>query len=351
MSGGLDSSAVAAAARRKNGNSKPLGLSAFCVVYDSVFPDDERKYSALVADALDIPLELLDANEINQQDTGKTIGIAPEPFDVEPIYAVSNELIARLSSRARVALTGWDGDTFLNENARHSFTRSLKRGHIGQLLLDFVRYAYFQRSPPPVGIRTRLRRWRNPHWNRPPFPVWLNADFAKRLNLVERWRELSVEGPLAHPTRPHAFRIIQSPSWDSLFSRYDAGTTLLPLEVRHPLIDLRMVDYLLALPIIPWLLDKRILRKAMEGILPDAVRQRPKSPLAGDPGLSLRHTKKFHDIDQFQPVDALASYVDRKSIPGVTQEMDSNHLWINVRPFSLNQWLKYSHAMEPTHDI
>ena len=346
MSGGLDSSAVAAAARITS--KKPVELSAHCVVYDSIFPDEERKYASLVADAFDVRLELLDGNEINQQEN--TIGIAPEPFDVEPIYAVSRELLRRLSSRARVALTGWDGDTFLNENARHAFARSLKRGNLARLTLDLFRFAYFQRSPPPIGIRTQLRRWRNPHWNRAPFPVWLNADFAKRLDLVERWRRTKADS-LSHPVRPHAFRVINSPSWDVLFSGYDAGTTLLPLEVNHPLIDLRMVDYLLALPIIPWLLDKRILREAMVGILPDAVRQRSKSPLAGDPGLYLRHTKKFQDIDQFQPVDALASYVDRKSISKVTEETDRTQLWINVRPFSLNQWLSYSHAMEPTHDI
>jgi hypothetical protein len=89
----------------------------------------------------------------------------------------------------------------------------------------------------------------------------------------------------------------------------------------------------------------------MAGILPDAVRQRPKSPLQGDPGLYLKHTKKFQDIDQFEPVAALLSYVDRKSIPRVTEEVDSNLLSINVRPFSLNQWLTYSHSSEHTHDI
>ena len=342
MSGGLDSAAVAAAARTTK-------LTACCVVYDSLFPDDEREYATVVANKLDIPIEFLDGNEINQQ--AMITGVAPEPFDIDPIYAVSRELLRRLSSHGRVALTGWDGDTFLNENPRHSFASSLRRGNFGRLLSNLIRFTYFQRSPPPVGVRTFLRRWRNPHWNRGPFPAWLNSDFAKRLNLVERWQDFSVEGLPAHPYRPYAFRIIHSPSWDALFSGYDAGTTLLPLEVRHPLIDLRMVDYLLALPIIPWLLDKRILRKAMEGILPDAVLHRPKSPLAGDPGLALRQTKKFHDIDQFQPVEALASYIDRKSIPRVTEEMDSNHLWINVRPYSLNQWLTYSHAMEPTHDI
>jgi asparagine synthase (glutamine-hydrolysing) len=337
LSGGLDSTSVAAAARA--GNEKPSELRAYCVVYDSVIPDEERKYAALVADALDIPLELLDGNEINQQDEGNSMGMAPEPFDVEPIYVVSNELLRRLSSRARVALTGWDGDAFMNETPRHSFAGSLKNGNVGRLLFDLIRYAYFQRSPPPIGIRTQWRRWRNPHWNRAPFPAWLNENFSKRLDLVERWRQVYAERPLAHPVRPYAFLILNSPSWDSLWAGYDAGSTLLPLEVRHPLIDLRIVDYLLSLPVIPWLLDKTILRKAMTGVLPDAILRRPKSPLAGDPGLHLRHTKKFQIIDGFQPVAALSSFVDRTSIPKVTDEVDSNLLWINVRPFSLNQWL------------
>lgn len=347
LSGGLDSSAVAAtAARARDQNGSPFQLNAYCVVYDSVIPDEERKYAALVADSLNIPLEFLEGNEINEQDDGKTMGAVPEPFDVEPVYVVGDELLRRISSHARVALTGWDGDTFLNETPRHSFARSLKSGNLGRLLFDLTRFVYFQRSPPPVGIRTQWRRWRNPHWNRPPFPVWLNADFSKRLGLAERWRQVNTEGPIAHPIRPNAFRTIYSPSWDSLFSRYDAGATLLPLEVRHPLIDVRMVDYLLGLPIVPWLLDKAILRKAMAGLLPDAVLLRPKAPLAGDPGLHLKHTKKFQDIDEFEPAYAILAYVDRKSIPLVTQEADSNQLWINLRPFSLNQWLIHSHSME-----
>ncbi len=333
MSGGLDSSAIAAVARNHTRE-----LNAYCVVYDSAFHDEERKYATLVADALGIPIEFLAGDEINQQNDRRHW---PEPFDVDPIYVVSDELLRRASSRARVMLTGWDGDTFLTETPRHSFAQSLKSGNFPRLLSDLTRFVYFQHGPPPIGIRTQWRRWRNPHWNRQPYPVWLNDDFARRLNLADRWRELSKEAP-AHPSRPRVFSTLLSPHWDSLMSRHDAGTTLLPLEVRHPLIDLRVVEYLLDLPVIPWLLDKTILRQAMVGILPDAVRQRPKSPLAGDPGLLLRHTRKFQEIDDFKPVSAISSYVDRKSIPRVTEAVNSSQLSINVRPYCLNQWLAYS---------
>lgn len=339
MSGGLDSPAVASVAAQTH-----CDLSAYCVVYDGAFADDERKYASLVAEALKIPIEFLDGNKINQTTNNRVMGVAPEPFDVDPIFVVTDELLKRIAGRYRVALTGWDGDTLMVENPKHSFAASIKRGAIANLFADLARYVYVTGSPPPIGIRTQLRRWQNPHWNRSPFPVWLNEDFSKRLNLVERWRHVNSERPLAHPIRPYAFHILHSPSWNSLFLRYDAGSTLLPLEVRHPLIDVRMVDYLLALPVIPWLLDKAILRKAMTGVLPDAILRRPKSPLAGDPGLHLRHTEKFQNIDGFQPVAALSSFVNRTSIPKVTEEVDSNLLWINVRPFSLNQWLAHSHS-------
>ncbi len=351
MSGGLDSPAVAAAAiQTLNQTASRSALSAYCVVYDRVFPDEERKYASLVADALSIPLEFLEGDVINQESNRRTMGVAPEPFNVEPFYVVSDELLRRISSRSRVALTGWDGDTFLKETPRHSFATSLKKGNLGLLLRDVLRYVYFQRQPPPLGIRTKWKRWRDRDWNKGTSPVWLNEDFSRRLCLAERWREVNAEVPLPHPVRPRAFGGLFSPSWSSLFTRFDAGATLLPLEVRHPLIDLRMVEYLLAIPIIPWLLDKAILRKAMTGILPDEVRLRAKQPLAGDPGLQLRYSKKFRSIDEFSPVSTILSYVNREAVPRVTEETDSNQLWMNVRPFSLNQWLTNSLPMEQKND-
>lgn len=346
MSGGLDSPAVASVA-----SQTPCNLKAYCVVYDGVFADDERKYASLVAEALEIPIEFLEGDRINQTTNSRTMGVAPEPFDVDPIFVVSDELLKRIAGEYRVALTGWDGDTLMVETPKHSFAASIRHGAIANLFADLARYVYFTRRPPPIGIRTQLRRWRNPHWHKSPYPAWLNNDFARRVGLVERWQHVYAEQPPAHPLRPRVFHALYAPSWDSLLTRFDAGVTLLPLEVRHPLIDIRMVDYLLALPIIPWLLDKKILREAMEGILPDAVRLRPKSPLGGDPGLQLRSTAKFRAIDEFRAVPEILSYVDRKLIPRVTEALDSNQVWINVRPFSLNQWLAHSHSMEHTNDI
>lgn len=352
MSGGLDSSSVAAiASQSRKTISRPLDLRGYCVVYDRAFPDEERKYAEFTANALGIPVEFLEGDAINQGASPWSLGFAPEPFNVDPIYIVSHEILTRISSRSRVALTGWDGDTFMEESPRHLFSWLLKQGQPGALTSSLARYVFFEHKPPPIGLRTSWRQWRNPGWNDAPFPNWINPTFSKKLALVERWRTINAASTKkAHPIRPRAFRSVFSANWAALFNRYDAGVTQLPLEVRHPLIDIRVVEYLLALPVIPWLIDKRILREAMIKQLPEAVRLRSKSPLASDPGLQLSYSDKFRDVDSFQPSEAVLCFINRPAIARVSGETDRNQLWTNLRPFSLNLWLENSLTMETSNE-
>ena len=57
---------------------------------------------------------------------------------------------------------------------------------------------------------------------------------------------------------------LNSKMWASLFEGYDPGATKLDLELRHPFIDLRLVEYLLAIPAVPWCVNKHILRRGDE---------------------------------------------------------------------------------------
>jgi asparagine synthase (glutamine-hydrolysing) len=342
MSGGLDSSMIAATAR----NSGNTNLTAYCVTYERAFVDEERHYATEVARSLEMPIEFLDAYSINQETSPRTRGYAPEPFDVEPFYVVSDELMSRMSTDGRVALTGWDGDTFMNESPKYLFYQLWQARQIGKLSLEMLRYSYFRKSPPPIGLRTWWQRRNTSLDMSSMYPSWINDDFAKKLNLVDRWKQSVAERQLAHDTRPHAFRILDTPNWNALFAGFDPGVTRLPLEVRHPLIDLRLVNYLLGLPIIPWVIDKHILREAMRGILPEGVRRRQKTPLAGDPGMQLRYSTKASEIDSFLPTPELSNYVQREAVPLLTTETDRNSLWINARAFSLNQWFKYSYMLD-----
>ncbi len=343
MSGGMDSSAVAATALKSlKASSAPFDLRAFCVVY-SGFPDREREYAGSVAQTLGIPLEYLEGDVINANDSrGSDTYVRPEPFQIDPFYAVGDELLVRISAHGRVALTGWDGDTIMNESPKYQYALLLKDFRLARLAVELARYTAWRHRLPPIGIRTSLKRLIGRYPPKPPFPVWLNPDFASRLNLVERWQRATSDSHLFYTTRPNAFRILSSPSWAALFQRYDGGLTSLPLEVRHPLVDVRVIEYALNLPVIPWVIDKWILRTAMKGVLPEAVRIRPKTPLAVEPALGLARSKKFKQVDEFNPAAATLAYFDRQAIPKIAAEPDSNKLWMNARPFILNQWLLHS---------
>src|SRR6202008_2887737 len=98
------------------------------------------------------------------------------------------------------------------------------------------------------------------------------------------------------------------PMWATLFEGYDAGVTGVPVEVRHPFFDLRLVAFLLALPALPWCSDKELLREAARGVLPDEVRLRRKSPLLADPLIALLQQPESAWVDSFESVPELGRY-------------------------------------------
>ena len=126
----------------------------------------------------------------------------------------------------------------------------------------------------------------------------------------------------------------------NFFDCYDPGVTRLALECRHPLLDLRLVDYCLTLPPLPWCVKKRILRDAMRGLLPEPVRLRRKTPLAGWPGAKMLRAADAQWIDGFVPARRLDTYVDREKLPKTWGGDYPLEAWTNLRPLSLNFWLQ-----------
>jgi asparagine synthase (glutamine-hydrolysing) len=174
-----------------------------------------------------------------------------------------------------------------------------------------------------------------------PYPAWLNPSFEKRMNLGERFKQIDSGPTPGNTVRPYATRVFSLPSWSIIFETYDAGTTALPLEVRHPLIDIRLVDYVLAIPPVPWCVKKGLFKKAMRGKLPESILRRPKAPLAGDPLIEILRGSDAHWLTRFDPSPELARYVNHDAIPSVAGEENSAKLWMNIRPFSLNYWLQH----------
>lgn len=299
MSGGLDSTSLAAIA------SKHAEVAGFTVVYDSLIPDEERRYSSLAAKHLGIPITHLSADAYSLFDGEMD---QAEPFLISPLTGQFNDLLRLCAGFAPVALTGYDGDSFMNE--------------------------------PRVRIRTRIRRMLRKNDYHGFFPEWIDESFAMRTNLRERLRDFWVKRE--DGKRPAAMRALKSNIWTGLFEGYDPVATRLSLEVRHPFIDLRLVEYLLAIPAVPWCVDKHILRCAMKNKLPAAVLHRHKTGLAGDPALQLVRRASVRWLDSFEVSPQLRAFVNLDRRRPVVEEETADGLWASLRVFALNYWLMNS---------
>ena len=342
MSGGLDSTSVAATAKKVSSEqSESLDLQAFTMVYDGLIPDQERYYSGLAAEGIGIPIHYLVLDDYKLYERWDCPELrSPEPSEFALSAFVSDHLM-RISSHSRIVLSGDGGDPTLFSSLTY-FAEQLKRFRVWSIASLLTRYVSTYKRLPRLGFRTTLRRWiggKHSTWQY-SLPVWIDQTFADRFNLRERLERLNKMQEPIHPTRPEAYNHLAAIYWANSFEQADPGWTLIPVEYRYPFFDIRLVNYLLAIPPIPWFAHKEILRRAMEGNLPETVRLRPKTALAGDPFIEVINQSDSNWIDQFAPMHRLNKYVNRSAIPQIAQEKDIYKLWLNTRPVSLNYWLK-----------
>jgi asparagine synthase (glutamine-hydrolysing) len=346
MSGGLDSTSVAATAKGllTEGN-RPFDLRAFTMVYDRLIPDQERHYSGLAAQALGIPVHYLaldDYKAFDRRDEPELHSPEPAPY---PFPAVGADYFRQIASHSRVALTGEGGDAVFFSSPSY-FRGLLRNGRFGQAAVELGTYLLSHRRLPPLGtgVCSRLRHLFGKTPSGPAYPPWLKKDLATRLQLPARWKRLRAgtrSGP-THPLRPQAYESLADPVWLTVFEGNDPGVSLFPVEVRNPFFDVRLVNYLLAIPPLPWFADKELVRVAMRGHLPEAIRRRPKAPLAGFPEVEQCRTGIEQQVDGFDPHPRLTAYVERDVIPRLTGDGDPTTFSANLRPLSLNYWLRYS---------
>jgi asparagine synthase (glutamine-hydrolysing) len=306
MSGGLDSTSLAAIACEQGKD-----VHGFAVVYDSLIPDEERHYSTLAADHIGIPVTHLSADRYSLFDAQMPGEMdQPEPFLISALTGQFNDLLRLSAQFSPIMLTGYDGDAFMN-------------------------------VPQPSrlgGVKTRIKRLIGKRAPEPVIPEWLDEAFVKRTHLIDRRERPSINQ--ASPLNP---------IWTALFEGYDRSSTKLNLEVRHPFMDVRLVEFLSSIPVRPWRINKHILRLSMKDKLPNAVLNRLKTPLASDPALQLVRRGSVRCLDSFEVSPQLRTFVNLDRRRSVADEETSDGLWANLRIFALNYWLANSqHSVRRT---
>lgn len=339
MSGGLDSTSIAAVARRLISEmGRDAEVRAQTIVYDTLIPDEERQYARMAADALGIAVTWFVADDFSPlEEREQSSSWTPEPSG-DPFLLMRTEQLKQAAALSRVVLCGTGGDEVLSGS---HVTDLLGKMPLRELGADIVRSLAIHRRRPGLGVRSVVNAWLRRRPRRPPFPVWLNAGFADRADLRTRWDRVVAQQPSGgHPLRPRTHWRLTAAPWSWTFESWDPGVTGIPVEGRYPFLDLRLVDYLMAIPPLPWSIDKQILRVAMRGVLPDPVRLRNKVPLAGSP-LREHFRKPGMDwLDRFEPTPELARWVVRTALPSLADAYDGEDPWLDLRPLCLDNWLR-----------
>lgn len=341
LSGGLDSASIAAMARElaaKAGSTSEL--RALTVVYETLIPDRDGDFARKVAEFLRIPIRCLAVDHLRLFDRWDDPEINwPEPVD-DPFFAGIIDQFKMIAADSRVVLSGEGSDNLMHFEmwpyARDMFQRR-EWAHFFALV---PRYLWLRPSPWP-GVRRRVKGLFGLDPTAPNFPKWIAPDFARRVNLEARWKEVGSDPKrLRHPINPTAHGSLEIPQWSRLFEHENPGVTRFPVEVRHPFLDLRIVNYLLALPPFPWFYEKMLLRAAMAGRLPESVRLRPKTPLAGDPLIAQLQMPGAEWVDHVHWNGEMDQFIDRSALAPLNGVKISETADSLVRPICLNFWLQ-----------
>ena len=343
MSGGLDSPAVAALAKRQlEQRGAPVQLYAHTVVYDRLLPDQERHFAGRVAESLGVPIRFHPADHYRPFERWET-GNLPQPEPTQELFlAMVADVHAAMAGDARVAFSGFGADPGMQPSPRYALRllRSPRAPELfGALLWFWRRYG---RRPPLGGMRASLRGPAARPAEGAGIPPWIRQDFARRLDLESRWRAQSV--PVASPAEvdaPEAMEKFVTSFWPQAFEGCDAAWTGAPLDMRHPFFDLRVITFLLSIPPVPWYWDKAVLREVLRGVLPEEVRRRRKAPLAGDPLAACWAAGGQPRGLGEEWAPEMAAFVEPHAVNAAVSAGGTGNLWANLAPVSLNLWLKY----------
>ena len=341
LSGGLDSSTIATTARELAGSaSGTADLRAYTVVYNSLIPDQEGRYAREVAEFLKIPLLSIPMDDLRPFERWEEPETkSPEPVD-EPFFAGLFDQFRAIAADCRVVFSGEGADNLMHFEM-WPFARDLMRNQEWRILLTQIpRYLWLRPSVLP-GVKRRVRGLFGKDPTAPVYPSWLAPDFARRLNLKDRakvWSELPSLRP--HPILPKAHASLSLPQWSSMFEQESPGITGCPVEVRYPFLDLRVANFLLALPPFPLFFEKKILREAVTGRLPESVRTRRKTPLAGSPLVEHLRKSQAGWMGRVEWSEEMDSYVNRSALPTLEAQANLANAQSSARPFCLNFWLQ-----------
>jgi len=286
LSGGLDSSSIVCIAdsiHRETSNSKIHTFSARSI--DSRF-DEGEFIDSVVAQASTVPNMIYPDNTSLLEDLDKLIWHHDEPFGSTSVYAEWRVFEQAKKTKIKVVLDGHGADELLagyRSNVGFILGSLLKKGRF----LCLLREIYVQRKEYHKALLSlmmsladnllpsRLRQLARELCGHSVFnPSWINMDVLgvqpfDPIRSLERRQKTDLSGlsraQLTGTSLPMQLKWV------------DRDSMAHSVESRAPFMDYRLIDLVLNLPDeykFEGGVSKKILRSAMEQILPEKIRQR-----------------------------------------------------------------------------
>jgi asparagine synthase (glutamine-hydrolysing) len=331
LSGGLDSTSIACVARDELRSSHDALLPVFSWIFSDSMESDEREYQEVVVAAGGMRPITLDSAQLDASPWTDIDGLLPDG----PVYAPNHYLnnVAAREARGigvRILLDGTGGDSTVSRG-RGRYHELFFRGRaitLARELRALARLRGTNESLPrlffgnvaapllPPAILTAALRLRG----RAPLVL------APLKMLNPRIREVSGASNAKAATwslsarREHLAQLTSPMLADGL-ELLDRSMAMHRVEGRYPFFDRRLAEYCLSLPADQKLADgysRIVARRAMAGMVPDAVRWRAGKGL---PGLhiivALRRSRAILDDLFVRDPAVLAPYVDIDVLRGM----------------------------------
>ena len=341
MSGGLDSTTLAAiAARQLTDRARLVARTSHL---PTLVPSPETRRAQIVAESLGIRHVLVDVDGYGYRE-GTTLPVpdTPEPVSDPDLLALQDEL-SRASTHAPVAFWGEDPDALL---APPHLGDLLRGSAPWRVAVDVVGHLWRDRQRPYLAA-SDLARGRAPGraavTDDAGGPAWLRGDLRAR-----RAERLAVHAEPTHPTRSEVARRLDPVHWQPFLESLDAGVHSVAIDVRLPFLDRRLIELALALPPMPWLQRKRILREAARGLVPDVARCAPKQGMTGLYEARLAQWWS-REPAPFVASGELARFVDVGALPRVDGSSTVDEQLLHLRLRLLDRWLQRRAATIPGH--
>ncbi len=363
MSGGMDSTSVAAVAQQIiNSQSGQPHLLACSYAFDQLKECDERQYSQAMADELGIELIYIMAENFWLLDDNEAhIPSLETPFVVEEsLYRHILGLFKQYN--ARVWLTGHGGDSLVGGSPL-IYADRVQRGDIAAIPEVARLYGRFK-APTSALLREYWDHFLVPlipesvirfyqtvkKPSRLDLPNWLDTNFARRTQIAKRLMKSPVPKHFSDRARQANLQhLIALGGVGRAVSLLERMSTCFCLEARHSFLDRRLAEFIMSIPPDQTYrtgVKKYILRTAMHGILPEVVRRRAnKTNFCAyfDLGLRYQETEKIKSLLD-NPIQAQRNLIYLpKLIRGYedylsgTQNIEPTMLWAFI---TLELWLK-----------